>query len=101
MCELWKEMLPNEFRGCVVRPTAFEYHTEPSVSANKIIGFDKDGNRCFYFQSFILTEEGFDIDEFPINIEVYYERVVAWRLNQGRWSISNVIWRSWIAAIGV
>ncbi|MEQ1600703.1 MAG: hypothetical protein HOP04_03365 [Methylophilaceae bacterium] len=85
MDELWEEMLPQEYRNRIVRPIAFEHHTEPSVSANKIIGFDVCGKRCFYFHSFLLTEEGFDIDEFPISIDVYYERVIAWRLNQGSW----------------
>ncbi|HQR60444.1 MAG TPA: hypothetical protein PLH03_03660 [Methylophilaceae bacterium] len=32
-----------------------------------------------------MTEEGFDADEFSVLIDVYYERVVAWRLRQGRW----------------
>ena len=29
--------------------------------------------------------DGFDIDEFPIQIETYYERVIAWRLIGGGW----------------
>jgi len=85
MIEHWKNQLPSEYLHCVISPTAFEHHTEPSVSADKIIGYDASGNRCFYFHSFLLTEDGFDIDEFPISIDVYYECVVAWRISEGKW----------------
>lgn len=85
MDDLWDEMIPAEYRDRVVRPITFEHHTEPSVSANKIIGFDVCGKRCFHFHSFLITDEGFDIDEFPILIDVYYERVIAWRLLEGKW----------------
>jgi len=42
-----------------------------------------------------MTADGFDIDELPIQIETYYERVIAWRLKGGGWvkhkSYSNKI----------
>jgi hypothetical protein len=85
MDELWEKQLPGEYRNHVVRPVAFERHTEPSANAERIIGFDSSGTRCFDCHSFVLTEEGFDADEFPIRFDVYYERVVAWRLNYGQW----------------
>jgi len=85
MVELWKKLLPHEYRTRIVRPIAFEHHTEPSANADKIIGFDGHGSRCFYYHSFLLTEEGFDVDELPILVDVYYERVIAWRLRRGRW----------------
>jgi hypothetical protein len=85
MDDQWKKMLPREYRNRVISPATFERHTEPSANAERIIGFDSSGTRCFYFHSFLLTEEGFDVDEFPILIDVYYESVIAWRLRQGHW----------------
>jgi hypothetical protein len=85
MIKTWNQLLPQEYLNRVIQPTAFEHHTEPSVNAEKIIGADSDGKPCFYYHRFTLTDEGFDIDEFPILIDVYFERVVAWRLNQGQW----------------
>ncbi|MGA8147549.1 MAG: hypothetical protein WB870_08235 [Gallionellaceae bacterium] len=85
MDHLWGKQLPGKYRNFVVRPIAFEYHTEPSANAERIIGFDSRGAKCFDCHSFVLTEEGFDADEFPILTDVYYERVVAWRLRKGHW----------------
>jgi hypothetical protein len=85
MNDLWEKHLPAEYRSRVVRPIAFEQHTEQSANAVRIVGFDADGVRCFECHSFVLTEDGFDADEFPIRYDVYYERVFAWRLRDGRW----------------
>ena len=85
MDDLWEEQLPVEYRNRVIRPVVFERHTEPSANAIRIIGFDSRGAKCFDCHSFVLTEEGFDIDEFPIRFDVYYERIAAWRLNHGQW----------------
>lgn len=85
MDDSWQELLPVEYLHRVVAPIAFERHKEPTANAEKVIGFDPHGQRCFYFHSFLMTEEGFDVDEFPILVEVYYERVVAWRLSAGGW----------------
>jgi hypothetical protein len=85
MIEHWKAFLPQEYSKLAIKPIAFERNTESSVSADKIIGFDAQGNGCFYYHSYTLTEEGFDIDEFPILIDVYFERVVAWRIAGGQW----------------
>ena len=86
MIERWKEFLPQEYSSLVIKPIAFERNTEPSVNADKVVGFDVLGKACFYYHTYTLTEEGFDIDEFPILIDVYYERVVAWRIPDGKWA---------------
>jgi hypothetical protein len=85
MDSLWDKLLPGKYRYRVVTPIAFERHTEPSAHAVKIIGFDSSGAKCFECHSFILQEEYFDIDEFPILSDVYYERVACWRLRHGQW----------------
>ena len=38
-----------------------------------------------------MTADGFDIDEFPIQFETYYERVIAWRLKGGGSSLSRTL----------
>jgi len=80
-----KKLIPREYRNRVVKPVTLEHHAEPSANADKVFGYDARGNRCFYYHSFLLRDEGFDIDEFPIQIDVYYECVVAWRLRRGNW----------------
>ena len=81
----WQQHLPGEYQKLVLEPVVFERHTEHSVNAEKVIGFDARGERCFYSHTFTLSVEGFDVDEFPILIDTYFERVVAWRLRKGRW----------------
>jgi hypothetical protein len=85
MDDLWGKYLPGEFRDRIVPPIVFERHREPSANAVRIIGFDSSGDKCFDCHSFVLTEEGFDADEFPIRFDVYYERVISWRLQHGQW----------------
>src|SRR5271169_1169225 len=85
MDDFWEKQLPGEYRNHVVRPIVFEHHTEPSANAVRIIGFDSCGAKCFDCHSFVVTEERFDADEFPIVIDVYYESVIAWRLRHGQW----------------
>ena len=83
--ELWKKLLPDGFHNHVLVPATFEYHCDPSANADKITGFDAAGERCFSCHSFVLTEQGFDADEFPVLVDIYYECVAAWRLQHGAW----------------
>lgn len=85
MCEMLKALIPVEYQAGVIDAVLFEKHHEPSLRADKVIGYDGNGKKCFYYHTFTLTEEGFDIDEFPLLVEVYYERVVAWRHSSGKW----------------
>ncbi len=85
MSEPWMKLLPDKYRDSIIKPVAFEHHHEPSVQADKIIGYDVIGARCFYLHSFVLSEEGFDAEEFPIEKMVYFEQVVAWKAKHGRW----------------
>ena len=85
MMTLWKELLPDEYRDRLIVPQSFEYHRDVSAGAEKIIGFDAEGERCFSYHCFVLSEERFDADEFPLTIDTYYERAAAWRLLHGMW----------------
>ena len=83
--EAWDDYLPAECKGRVAMPVRYEKHEDPGAHASKLIGFDPLGRRCYYAHQFMMTEQGFDADEFPIEITVYRERVVAWRLGIDRW----------------
>lgn len=85
MMALWTRAIPEGYGQSAIPPVAFQRYVEPSVSAEKIIGLDCHGQHCFYMHTFTMTEERFDVDEFPILVDVYYERVVAWRQSSGQW----------------
>ena len=76
---------PEEYRGKVILPVRIERHIDVSAHASKVHGFDQDGRRCYYQHAFTLTEERFDAEEFPLEVGVYQELVLAWRLNDGKW----------------
>lgn len=82
----FEDLLPDMYRKQVIAPTRFEQHEDSAAHAKKIIGWDDSNRRCFYYHDFTLTEEGFDVDEFPLEIDVYYEQVIAWRLQDGKWA---------------
>ncbi|CAL1239800.1 hypothetical protein [Candidatus Methylocalor cossyra] len=81
----WNAELPESYRHAAVTPVRFEQHRDASAQASKQVGFDRTGRRCFYRHEFTLTEDRFDAEEFPIQVDVYWERVVAWRLTDGQW----------------
>jgi hypothetical protein len=85
MDELWRALIPNGYYYLAVKPVHFEQQEETSVRAKKIIGFDINHHQCFYMHTFTLSEERFDIDEFPMLLDVYQEHVLAWRLLDGQW----------------
>jgi hypothetical protein len=85
MDELWRALIPNGYYYLAVKPVHFEQQEEASVRAKKIIGFDINHHQCFYMHTFTLSEERFDIDEFPMLLDVYQEHVLAWRLLDGKW----------------
>jgi len=77
--------LPEEYHGKIVPPVRTERHIDLSAHASKVLGYDGDDRRCFYQHAFTITEERFDADEFPVEVGVYQERVLGWRLRDGRW----------------
>ena len=66
-------------------PVLFERHEEISARAIKVLGFDRAGERCFYFHEYVLREERFDEEEAIFEIPVYHEIVFAWKLMEGGW----------------
>jgi hypothetical protein len=76
---------PEKYRNLVVAPIRIEHHIDASAQASKTLGFDRQGLRCYYRHAFTLTEERFDAEEFPVQVNVYRETVLAWRLGNGKW----------------
>jgi hypothetical protein len=77
--------IPQQYREKVVPPVRVESHVDHSAQASKSHGFDRDGRRCYYRHAFTLSEQRFDADEFPLEVDVYEEQVLAWRLTDGSW----------------
>lgn len=76
---------PQDWRPQVVRVQRVERHEDRDAKAVKVYGFGADGGRCFYFHSYFMTEERFDCDDDFYEVPTYFERIVAWRLLDGRW----------------
>jgi len=81
----YSAQLPKIFRSRVILPVRVEHHVDASANASKTHGFDRHGTRCYYRHAFTLTEERFDAEEFPVEVSVYRELVLAWRLDDGKW----------------
>lgn len=81
----WLEELPPSFSALVVPPLRFETHVDTAAHARKVVGLDTLGQRCYVQHTHTLTEDRFDIDEFPLEVAVLRERRHAWRLASGRW----------------
>lgn len=81
----WDDHLPDHYRNQVISPVEYESRQDTASQSRKTWGFDLRGGRCFYQHEFTLSEERFDADEFPIRVDVFWERVTAWRLKSGEW----------------
>lgn len=57
MIERWKAFLPQEYSDLAIKPVAFERNTEPSVNADKTVGFDTHGKACFYYHTYTLLKK--------------------------------------------
>jgi len=81
----WQAHLPDEYLALVVPPHRYESHTDADAHARKIVGLDAQGQRCFVRHHHTVTEDRFDIDEFPLEVPVLHECQIAWRLASGQW----------------
>jgi hypothetical protein len=85
MSEPWNEPFPDDYRDSITRPVHYEDQSDSFARSRKVWGYDATGMRCFYQHEFTCSEERFDVDEFPIQVDVFWERVTAWRLHGGQW----------------
>lgn len=83
--DLWLDELPPNFNALVVVPLRLETHEDRAAHARKVVGWDASGQRCYVQHTHTVTEDRFDIDEFPLEVAVLRERRFAWRLASGRW----------------
>ncbi|NTV11463.1 MAG: hypothetical protein HGA47_11900 [Zoogloea sp.] len=83
--ECWQETLGFAPQQPLVEPARFTLHLDHAARAEKLIGVDHGGTPCFYFHSYVLDEDRFDEDEMPYVADVFMERMVAWRCQDGTW----------------
>lgn len=81
----WEAHLPADYAAQAVVPRHYESHTDEAAHARKIVGLDAQGQRCFLLHTHTVTEDRFDIDEFPLEVPVLHECRIAWRLISGEW----------------
>lgn len=75
---------PPQFSKAIVEPAWFERHEDKPARALKIKGFHQ-GQSCFYFHTYSIVEQRFDCDDCAYELITYFERAIAWKLNNGRW----------------
>lgn len=81
----WRQGLPDRYAWLAVTPRRFATHVDDDACASKLNGFDGQGRRCYVRHDHTAIVQGFDIDEFPLEIAVWHERRTAWRLVSGHW----------------
>ena len=87
----WLDYLPVEWREMAITPLDFvEYH-EYEVAASRCLGYDVDGQTCYYAHGYALNEPRSDDDEEFYQVVVYSESVHAWRLRDDRWLIHRIV----------
>jgi hypothetical protein len=83
--ERWLTELPRTYRAAVVKPVRYETHRDAMAHAQKVVGLDAEGRRCYVRHLHTVVDQRFDIDEWPLEVPSGGERRVAWRLHSGRW----------------
>ncbi|MCO5977280.1 hypothetical protein [Ideonella oryzae] len=81
----WLDELPADYAVQVVPPIRYESHEDAPAHARMVVGLDAQGQRCYLRHTHTVTEDRFDIDEFPLEVAVLRERRIAWRLSNGQW----------------
>ena len=85
----WQKGLPVEWRVAAVAPLNFSIFREYEIPASRTLGYDEEGQPCYYRHSYVLGELCSDDDEEFYEHIAYGEEVEAWRLRDERW----LIWR--------
>lgn len=85
----WQTALPAEWRAAAVAPLDFAIHREHEMEASRTLGYDADGQPCYYHHRYFLDAPRSDDDEEFYAAVLYGEEVEAWRLRDERW----LVWR--------
>ena len=81
----WQKGLPAEWRVAAVEPFTFATFREYEIPASRTLGYDEEGQPCYYRHSYLLGELCSDDDEEFYEHIAYGEEVEAWRLRDERW----------------
>ena len=87
----WQQALPAEWRAQAIAPLRFTIHRDYEMPASRTLGYDQDGQTCYYQHTFALGEPRSDDDEEFYEAIVHGEEVHAWRLRDQRWLGWSVI----------
>ena len=89
--DAWLAHLPAEWRDMVIAPLDFVEHREYEMLARRCLGYDVDGETCYYAHDYALAESRSDDDEDFYQVVAYSETVHAWRLRDERWLMHRVV----------
>lgn len=82
----WVLDLPDEYRAEATAPQRYEsFAEEESPRACKVLGYDHNGECCYYLHRYALTRVAVDDEDNFYEEEAYFEEVKAWRLAGGAW----------------
>lgn len=87
----WWGRLPVEWRDVVVVPLSFDLFREAELDAERVFGYDPDGEACYYAHRYVLREPRSDDGEEFYAAAAYAESVAAWRLRDQRWLIHRTV----------
>lgn len=81
----WFLDVPDEYRAQVSAPFRHERFDDEPSRAYKILGYDRNGECCYYRHQYELTQVAFDDEDNFYEEQAYFEEVKAWRLESGAW----------------
>lgn len=93
------EFYPDQFVHQIIKPGRLEYFEDESSNALRVKGYSAQGQPCFYFHTYSMSEPRIDCDDEAFELIVYYERVLAWRLNDGHWIQKKIQARHPVASV--
>lgn len=87
----WLAHLPSEWRAMTREPLDFVHHHEYEMAACRCLGYDVDGELCYYAHGYSIDEARSDDGEEFYQVVAYSETVHAWRLRDERWLIHRIV----------
>lgn len=88
----WRARLPPGWRAHVVPPRAFCHYREHEMAAERVLGYDAEGQPCYTAYRFSLIEPRSDDGEAFYVVLAYGEELMAWRLDDACWLVWREIW---------
>ena len=87
----WQKGLPLEWSTAAIAPLCFTNHSEYEIPASRTLGYDEEGEMCYYRHTYILSTLRSDDDDEFYEAIAYGEEVQAWRLRDERWLIWRIV----------